>query len=324
MRGITRLKRIIRSIKRTQQPVTAILIYHRVINIEKDPYHIAVSEKNFSNHVEYICEKYTPLSLAGYADLARTQQLPHRSVVITFDDGYRDNFVNAKPILENANCPATIFAVSGKVNGQTEFWWDDVERVLLSNETLPENLQLSIGDKTFSFDTSSRDLCQAAFAQIHPLVRLLSAKEREQVVLDLANWSGLGQLGRPDNLPMKEDELRAVAQSGLIEIGAHTITHPVLSTLTREAQQTEIMGSQESLEKILGNPVRTFSYPYGNPSDFNSTTLEIVKAAGFVAAVTTVQGSVEIQDDIFQLKRCEVNNWPVDEFRRKLDSFFYI
>lgn len=323
MRGVTRIKRILRNTRRLASPVAAILIYHRIIELPEDRHNLAVFPDNFASHLEYIQEKYSPMSLSDLAECLQIHDLPHRAVVITFDDGYADNFLKAWPLLEMYQVPATIFTVSGAVNSRREFWWDELERIFYFIENLPEQLSLCIQEQGLSWPLSNMKQRQAAFKDIHQRLRLLPVVEREKVLKDLANWAGTTQNGRSENLPMKYSELCQIAQSKFIEIGAHTKTHPVLSTQSPEDQYEEIVESRLELEKILDKQVRTFSYPYGNPEDFTQQTVEIVKSAGFSAAVTTIQGGVEPGDDRYQLKRCEVNNWNVDLFKRKLDSFFY-
>lgn len=324
MRGTTRLKRTIRNIGRLAKPVAVILIYHRVIELPIDEYRLAVSPKNFAHHLKIIREKYTPISLSGLADgLINGHPLPRRSVAITFDDGYADNYRFAWPLLEACPVPATIFVTSGQVNSPREFWWDDLERILLSAERLPELLCLRLQGGTRSWPTATADQRRTAFKEIHQLLRPLAGQERRRILEELADWAGCGQAGRAENLALKTDELARLSRSQWVEIGAHTQTHPVLSAQSAQVQFSEIVESRKELAALLGKPIRTFAYPFGHAEDFTPETVEIVKAAGFTAAVTTTPGAVTAGDDLFRLKRWEVNNWDADQFQRKLASFFY-
>ena len=324
MRGVTRAKRIIRNTRRLVEPVAAILIYHRVIELSSDLHNLAITPQNFARHLEYIHDKYTPIRLTDLADGMKDKtSLPYRSVVVTFDDGYEDNYSQARPLLEQYEVPGTIFVVSQMVNSAREFWWDELERLFLHTEDLPESLTLRILGQETVWPLASLEQRQVAMKTIHQQMRRLPAFEREQVLAELSNWARFSRIGRSGFLPMKSEQVRQIAQSPYIEIGAHTQTHPVLSSQDTGQQYNEIVESRTQLEALLGKPVRTFSYPYGNPEDFDRHSVEIVRSAGFAAAVTTIQGAVDIDDDRHQLKRCEVNNWDIDVFRKKLNSFFY-
>jgi peptidoglycan/xylan/chitin deacetylase (PgdA/CDA1 family) len=323
MRGLTRFRRILQNTRRLASPVAAILIYHRVTDLPVDVHNLAVSPKHFAQHLEIIRERYVPMNLSGLAYAMKENCLPRRSVVITFDDGYADNLHQARPLLEAYQTPATIFVVSGGVNSAREFWWDELERILLRSKNLPGRLILSIQDNELRCPTTHPGERQDALKAIRQRIRHLPSTERDTILASLARWANTDSHGRPEYLPMRSSELCLLAQSEFIEIGAHTRTHPVLAALPPEEQLDEINGSRFALERVLEKPVQTFSYPFGNPGDFTAQTAELVKAAGFTAAVTTIQGGVEAGDDLFQLKRCEVNDWDGETFRSKLSSFFY-
>jgi peptidoglycan/xylan/chitin deacetylase (PgdA/CDA1 family) len=110
-----------------------------------------------------------------------------------------------------------------------------------------------------------------------------------------------------------------LADAPLIDIGAHTKTHPLLSTLSPDEQYDEINGSRQWLEEALAQPVFSFAYPSGA---YNGETVEAVRASGFSAACTVEQGCVEAGDDLFQLRRCNVADWDQKTFKQNLEAFF--
>jgi peptidoglycan/xylan/chitin deacetylase (PgdA/CDA1 family) len=124
---------------------------------------------------------------------------------------------------------------------------------------------------------------------------------------------------------MTAAELTKVTGEGLVEIGAHTVSHPHLASLpSHDAQAAEIYGSREALESMVGRPVRAFAYPYGTARDFGDRAVEIVRRAGFDAACTAIAGSVEPGDDPFRLRRCWVHDWDLAMFERQLEWFHLI
>jgi peptidoglycan/xylan/chitin deacetylase (PgdA/CDA1 family) len=118
---------------------------------------------------------------------------------------------------------------------------------------------------------------------------------------------------------MTSAELTQLTQDGLVEVGAHTVTHLVLSTVPAGAQRAEIAGGREMLEAILKKPVLTFAYPHGQDTDFTAETVEIVKTAGFRVACTTIPGAVERGADLFRLRRQFVGNWDPETFKKNLE-----
>lgn len=322
MRGMIRARRIIRNFRRAFHPVAVILIYHRIADVPVDPFRLAVSPVNFASHLEYLRDNYTVLSLVEFVERKEKKSLPHRSVVITFDDGYRDNYQQGWQILDTYRTPATIFVTTGAIGRPCEFWWDELEWIMFSSPELPSELTLNIQGREKRWSFATQELQTRSFWSIHESIRVLPNLEREKALGELSSWAGLQRFGRSQHIAMTQEELHQIAQSELIEIGAHTRTHPILSTLNKEDQSDEIMRGKNELEGMTGKPIKTFSFPYGKPEDYSLDTLEIVRSAGFQTALTTIHGAVDAEDDRFQLKRCEANNWDRPHFEAKLAAYF--
>jgi peptidoglycan/xylan/chitin deacetylase (PgdA/CDA1 family) len=154
---------------------------------------------------------------------------------------------------------------------------------------------------------------------IHQILQPLKPSDRNQAITELFAQADVDPMGRPDYRPLTTDELIQLAQSDLVDIGVHTVTHPLLSVMSQDDQSAEIVGSRQKLEAILGISVETFSYPYGN---FTPETVEIVEAAGFEGALTTEENVVEVGKNFFRLGRFGVGDWNGDRFKHKLDEFF--
>jgi len=297
-------------------------MYHQVANLGVDPDGSAVSPDHFAQHLEYIKRTCYPMRLADLVDALSGHSLPHWAVVITFDDGYVDNLTNAYSLLQSAQIPATVFVASGGIDSSSEFWWHKLEQILLTPTDLPERVRVRAQGREYEWDTTSSERRQLAYYAIGDLLRPLPAADRDEVLTDLANWTGFEPTACPDYRLMTSAELMALAQDGLVELGAHTVTHPVLSALPADAQRAEIVEGRRRIEAIIGQSVLTFAYPYGEAPHFTAETVEIVKAAGFRAACTTIYGRVEPGDDLFQLRRCPVHDWDLKTFKRRLASFF--
>ena len=322
MRGTGRIKKAFLKARRRFRPAAIILMYHRVADVPIDPRGTAVSPGRFAQHLEYIRQTCHPMRLLDLVEAVRQRSLPRRAVAVTFDDGYADNLTRAYPLLASAQIPATVFVVSGSVNSSDEFWWDRLDRLLLQPPRLPERLHIRVPGQEHEWPTTSAKQRQLAHHAIRHLLRTLAPEDRDRVLVDLVRWAGPEQTGWPDCRPMTDDELIQLTRGGLVELGAHTVTHPVLADLSADEQHAEIVGSRQDLEGIIHSPVLAFVYPYGQAQHFTDETVEIVKAAGFRAACTAIQGSVEPGEDLFRLRRCEVRDWDLETFKRYLEWVF--
>jgi peptidoglycan/xylan/chitin deacetylase (PgdA/CDA1 family) len=338
------MKKLLKRVRSTLVPGTVILLYHRVAELPADPQLLCVRPGHFLEHLE-VCRKaakVVPLrSLVNSLDRGK---IPGRGIVVTFDDGYSDNLHSARPLLERRETPATVFVSPGSVGTDRELWWDELERIFLGPNPLPETLSLQIhgtrhewrmdkgnggnrpgDDQDWSLleknDPSPRhrvyrSLC-AAFGP-------LPGKDRQRLLDELRAWAGMDSAGRPSHRLLARDEVLELAEAGLVEIGAHTVTHPVLSSLSEEEQRAEIKDSKSRLEEILGQPVTSFSYPFGLRRDYTEATVSIVRESGFECACANIPGIVRSRADRFQLPRVVVRDWDGDEFGRRLKEWFYL
>jgi peptidoglycan/xylan/chitin deacetylase (PgdA/CDA1 family) len=150
----------------------------------------------------------------------------------------------------------------------------------------------------------------------------LPDSERLNLLNELLAWARAEPQVRPTHRALSLQEIVTLAQGKLIEIGSHTVTHPVLSTLCGDLQRNEVQQSKVMLEEILGHPVISFAYPYGARSTYTDETITIVRAAGFACACSTLTGFVERGVDCFQLSRVQVQDWNGEEFARQLSIWF--
>lgn len=322
IRGLGRAKRILRHVKRQFKPAAVILMYHRVADVPVDPRGTAISPENFAQHLDYVGRTCQPIRLLDLVDALRSHSLPRRAVAITFDDGHVSIFQKAFPLLASAHIPATAFIITDNIDTPRSFWWDELDRVLLFPENVPDCLDLPVGGQQHSWATGCPEKRLEAYHAIRQLFRTVTGEERESLLSYLYRWAGVERTISSDSRPMTSIELMHLAQDGLIELGAHTMTHPVLAALPADDQRAEILGSRASLEAITRHPVLTFSYPYGLAEHYTDETVHIVQAAGFRVACTARQGLVEPGNDLFQLHRCEIQNWDIAAFKRHLEWLF--
>ncbi|MCG5238878.1 polysaccharide deacetylase family protein [Azospirillum doebereinerae] len=315
-----------------------VLMYHRVALLESDPQLLAVNPERFREHMAALRSIGTPVPLSRIADGLRTGTLPERAIAVTFDDGYADNLHVAKPLLVDAEIPATVFVSTGTLGTAAEYWWDELERLILLPEHLPSTLHLKIGNGMIEadrigtspperggwnvLDKGSPTPRSALYRKLHAcLLGLNEADERMQALLDLAHWSGCPLRGRDSHRPLDGDGVRSLAREGLIEIGAHTVSHLNLGRLGLAKQREEILRSQKHLASVVGRPIRAFAYPFGNSGSFDAGTVALLDKLGFTAAVTTRPDPVRDGDHPLLVPRLCVRDWPTEELVARIAAW---
>jgi peptidoglycan/xylan/chitin deacetylase (PgdA/CDA1 family) len=299
-----------------------ILGYHQITDARYDGYEDRVSPGFFEEQMEALCKFTRPLGLSRLVEYLKDGSVSSRSVVVTFDDGYADNLYHAKPILEKYDVPATIFLCSGYAG--KEFWWDELERLVLSSRADPRELRL--GKRQFQWNqrmvspeagavtelTRRREFRQALYHFLLPL----DIDERNASMEVIRGWAGVLSNESAVHRSMNQEELLQLAEGGLIEIGSHTRNHPMLPQLSVQRQAEEIMWGKQDLEAVVGRPVAGFSYPNGQAT---RDAKRIVHDLGFVFACTSLQDVVRPGCDIFEMPRFWQRDVDGDRFMRSLN-----
>lgn len=344
MRGIGRLKLNAKRLVGLFSSRALILLYHSVAEPEADPWSLSVSPRHFAEQMDVLSRSVHVMPLAKLVRSIRAGSLPRRAVAVTFDDGYANNLHNAKPILEQFHIPATVFITTGYLINQREFWWDELERLLLEPALLPVELTLDVNGSTHSWkldqgdgrgenrqgrhnkwrawqtgqDGSRHSLYQSLYHLLHPMAE----DERRQMLDDVRAWAGAKEAARLTHRPLSVEESIELADGSLVEVGCHTVTHTPLSSISPALQQAEVIESKLFLEESLGFQINSFAYPYGRKCDYSAETISIVRQAGFDYACAAFPGAVNREADIFQLPRMQVDDCDGKEFARRLSRWF--
>ena len=298
-----------------------VLGYHRVAEVSSDSYSICVKPKHFAEQLEVIRQEAHPICLPALVKGIEERKLPRKAVAITFDDGYADTLYNAKPLLERYTVPVTVFLVTGNMG--REFWWDELERIVLSLQRFPYPVCLTVGRVTHSWrldgiavnDNGKDHARLEMLREVYHLLFSLPPVERERAMLQVRGWQSEGLVPEPNQLCLSPDEIVRLNDGEFVEIGAHSVTHPVLPTLPARDQKTEVESSKSCLESLLGKPVRGFSFPNGAWSE---ESLNLVKASGYHYACTSCNDVAWSKTDRFLLPRFWVPDWDGDRFLRWL------
>ncbi len=335
----SRIKRVLSRAARWPTAPSLVLMYHRVTAPPRDPWQLAVTPAHFAEHLEVMRRVGRPQRLRDLTRALAAGQAPRHGIVLTLDDGYADNLLEARPLLEKHDVPATVFVAAGCVGRSQGFWWDQLENFLLTPVDLPRHLQLEIRGEVHRHDLEEDSYFPLAaqarhagwratsepptgrhrlFVTLYRLLRPLADPERQTALAELASWSGVPAAGVSPARPLTAEEVRRLSAGDLVEIGAHTLTHPQLSALGADAQREEIRGSRTVLQEAVGASVTSFAYPYGAPSDYTRETVALVAEAGFSGACATTSGVVKRGSERFELPRLHVEDCDGDGLARRL------
>lgn len=285
----------------------SIFIFHRVLPNPDPLFPDEPDAKRFNELMAWIASWFNVLPLEQAIDQLAQQSLPERAAAITFDDGYADNYSVALPILKKHGLQATFFIATGFLNGG-RMW----------NDTIIESIRRSPLAK---LDCSSIKLGiypLNSLAEKREAIRLLIQKVKYHPIqkrLELTNnIADLAQAKPPSDLMMTTEEVIQLRKAGM-QIGAHTVSHPILAKIDLSDARLEIQESKRFLEEILGERIRLFAYPNGKPNiDYLKDHVALIKDLGFDGAVTTAIGSTNLDGiDFFQLPR--FTPWEKRKFR---------
>jgi len=281
------------------------LIFHRVLP-EPD---LLFPADMHAGRFDEICERlrvwFNVLPADEAVQRLKAGTLPARAACITFDDGYADNCHVAVPILRRHGLTATFFIATGFMDGGR--MWNDTIIESVRACPLPE-LDLS----SLGLGCHAMGSIQDRRAAIAALIGKIKYQPFEQRVAVTERLAQLAHVQLPGNLMVTSDDVRAMRRAGM-QIGAHTMSHPILAKLTDSQARDEIGGSKDFLEQLLNERVGLFAYPNGKPGeDYAAHNVDAVRSLGFDAAFSTQWGASRTGDDVFQIRRFtpwDQTNW---------------
>lgn len=249
-----------------------------------------ISPEAFDRQLAYYKKHYTVLPLDTAVDmLGAGMSLPPYALSITFDDGYRNNFTHALPLLKKYNLPATVFLTTDFVDKRIPLWVDRLEYAVNKGAIATTR------EEKIAFDASSRER-----------LKKLPHAERMQELADIETRAGIQLTDFDDDravyAPLSWEDIAEMGRHAIM-FGAHTASHPILSTLPADAQRAEIANSLQVLAQKCDAVSGVFAYPNGQPDDMNDTTRSIVDELGFRGALTTIPGVATDGSDTRMLPR---------------------
>ena len=303
------------------QDELTIIMYHGIVN---EPLMVNewcfVEEHSFRMQIAYLKKHFEIISLSEVVERMRSGGIKRPTAVVTFDDGYQNNFDLAFPILLRERIPATIFLTTGLINTNDTVWY------CRFNIALSRKHRLQMEWNGFKFDLSTLDLKAKASVAIQESLKKL---EQSQLMTTLRHII-LRLDGDPDcsietNSPFRMLGKTAIAEmagSGLIEFGAHTHNHAILSQLSDKERYNEIRKSIDAVYELTGRPCRYFAYPNGRAEDYDIETIRDLETCGIQIGVTTISGPNNRVTPAMELRRYGVGaDLPMAEFQLMVHHF---
>ncbi len=266
----------------------------------------------FDQQLRWLKEHCDVISPGDLPDVVRRARGRH--ALVTFDDGYADNYAAAYPILRARGLSATFFVATGFVDRPCLPWWDEIAWMVRSSPSAGVVLPGYIA-QPITYDEPDRERAVRRLLRTYKKLPI----ERTGPFLEAlgeASRSGRHAAGHAAGLWMTWDMLREMRAGGMT-IGGHTVNHPILSLMSREAQWKEISGCGQRLREELGAAMQTFSYPIGHRDSFNSETRACLREAGVRSAFSYYGGihSFPRWDD-YDIRRTAVeHDMTFEEFR---------
>jgi peptidoglycan/xylan/chitin deacetylase (PgdA/CDA1 family) len=289
-----------------------VLGYHRIANLNEPDFdtfkpNVSATPAAFAAQLDYISDRFNAVSIGDVVAWLRGEQaLPANPVLITFDDGYRDNLDHALPILQERRIPAVIFLATNYIGQASPFYWDLIAYCFHHTSKNEVNLPL-VGRQTWHDEKSRSQVLDNWLGALKKLP-------------DNEKWAITRRLPQAVDLSIPEDafaglhltwdQVRTMVAAG-VDVGAHTESHPILTRISLEQARREIAGSKRRIEAELDRPVTAFAYPNGLTTDFNPALQAVLREAGFEAAFTLVPGPArltEAQRDPIAIRRIFVHH----------------
>jgi peptidoglycan/xylan/chitin deacetylase (PgdA/CDA1 family) len=333
------IKKWLDKIKYAFEHKVIVLMYHRIANIESDPWSLAVSPENFEQQLMILKNEFNVISVTELLDQLKNKRIIKNSICLTFDDAYVDNYLFAKPLLEKYKCPATFFVATQYIDQQIQFWWDELEDIIFNSIKLPSKLSIYINRELFLFecrkDTLSNDELQKQrlwvyyeapptercelYLELWKRLKQLCHSELMSSLRQIKDWAGYTAIKKDDSMAMTLQQLRVLIKEPLFEAGIHTSAHLALASHAKDVQKPEILNCKEYLKKNLYTYLDVIAYPYGN---YNDITIAILKEQNIAAAMTTEQKIITKHSNRYKLGRFQVNNINGEKFKKQIIEWY--
>ena len=288
------------------------LMYHRIIPREamEQVYSlgdIIVYQDVFEKQMAFLKDNYNVISLGAWVKAAKKKtKLPNKTVVITFDDGWEDNYIYAYPIMKKYQLPFTIYLTANVIGTDKIFWQEKVAFLIHNLMGVPDGLKNFIStisddlkcflNKIASQKESLGDLIKKMFH--------LKQSVRDEIIEKLENYLSHPRFPQEKNMFLNWEQIKMLERDPIVSFGSHAMNHAILTKIDDEKLSCELNSSKKILEDKCNRLFDTFAYPNGN---YNENVIKHIKKTDYVAALTTDKGFNTDKVDLYKLKRLNVS-----------------
>ena len=289
----------------------SVLMFHRVCPESSRPRirgnaGLEVTPEYLENTIKFLRKNnYEIVSLSRVAKILNDNYKKKKFAVLTFDDGYIDNYVHAYPIFKKHRVPFSIYVATNFPDGNAILWWYILEDLILKEA----RIEFQLNGLEYQYSCASLWQKEWAYQQIHGLILNGPSNDLNQRIRQVSKNYDIDFIKKTSELALTWEQIREMSADPLVEIGAHTINHHALSKLTDSDVQKEIEGSRDKIESEINQKVEHFSYPFGTRNEAGQREFKIAKKCGFKTSTTTSIANIfkEHKDLLEQLPRIPVN-----------------
>lgn len=287
-----------------------ILMYHRIrATPEGDGIHVDI----FRQQMEVLARDFNVIALNDLLKLAhKNEPLPQHAVVITFDDGYEDCYLNAHPVLQALSLPATVFVTTGFVSNETWLWPDKIKYMLSTSEI--DNLFVPEINQTLMLKSDKL----LAWHAVADYCLTIPDKQMKLFINELAIKLGVSlPVSAPELFKaLSWDQVKEMSANG-IDIGSHSVTHPVMTKLELAELRSELSDSKQAIEQMLDKPITGFCFPNGLREDINDEVQREIKRAGYQYALAAFPSLNPLSD------RWAIGRYPAHHDMTEFEKIIY-
>lgn len=303
-----------------------ILAYHRIYDVPSDyPFDlglISATAEVFEQQMRILKKDFIPITIKQLVDhINKEKALPRNAIMITFDDGFDDNYYNAYPILKKLDMPATFFVSTDFVESNEAIWFERLAYFFYRVEALSIYIKQLDLELTLTSSLLSR---REAYGILVEAIKLVENSIRIEILNELYieygdPYNSISEEASKYSKPMTWNQLQQMADDGF-DIGAHSVTHPVLSKLTMEELSFELNESKVRLEEKINTEVLSTAYPVGQSESVSGSVLDITSKANYQIAFNYIDGVTRISSiEKFSIKRLHVDlDMPISLFLSKI------
>ena len=270
-----------------------ILAYHRILDTHDNENYlfdeelISANSDAFLWQINFLKKHYDVISFAELSQrIAGKKPLTGRELIITFDDGFSDNYSNAYRLLDSVDIPAVFYISTGYIGAAKTFWFNEVVHAI----KVATKLSFSIADATYDFDPSKENKEKAIQLVLNKLKEIPNSERLNAIESLYRDLDFKADAIPASELPMTWENINEMALNNM-EIGSHAVSHPILSRLTDEEMQQEIIDSKQTIETMTKKACRTIAYPVGGRNEFTEKVQEASEEAGYEFGLSYISGN---------------------------------